>query len=116
MRDCYPPCAPSGKSQGNPPWARTVGPSGHRERRSRCWRKTSHRCLRAGDGSGNHIGLDFDPWPGGRLGQVIIYGRDEDMKAVLAQSLGQFLNWIADLLESGNFRLEVDPEERVIER
>jgi cell wall assembly regulator SMI1 len=68
------------------------------------------------DGSGNHIGLDFDPWPGGRLGQVIIYGRDEDMKAVLAQSLGQFLNWIADLLESGNFRLDVDPEERVLRR
>mgnify|MGYP006198197397 CR=1 FL=1 len=29
------------------------------------------------DGSGNHIGLDFDPWPGGRVGQVILFGRDE---------------------------------------
>jgi cell wall assembly regulator SMI1 len=66
------------------------------------------------DGSGNHIGLDFDPWPGGRLGQVILYGRDEDVKAVLAQSLGQFLDWIASLLESGNFRLEVEPGERVL--
>ena len=43
------------------------------------------------DGSGNHIGLDFDPWPGGRQGQVILYGRDEDVKAVLAPSLGTFL-------------------------
>jgi cell wall assembly regulator SMI1 len=58
------------------------------------------------DGSGNHIGLDFDPWPNGRIGQVILYGRDEDVKLVLAQSLGTFLDWIADLLESGNFRLE----------
>ena len=58
------------------------------------------------DGSGNHIGLDFDPWPGGRQGQVILYGRDEDVKVVLAPSLGTFLQWIVGLLESGNFRLE----------
>ena len=57
------------------------------------------------DGSGNHIGLDFDPWPGGRVGQVILFGRDEDVKAVLAESLGRFLGWLAGLLESGNFRL-----------
>lgn len=66
------------------------------------------------DGSGNHIGLDFDAWPGGRRGQVILYGRDEDVKAVLADSLGKFLEWIAGLLESGNFRLEADPTERVL--
>lgn len=58
------------------------------------------------DGSSGHIGLDFDPWPGGRVGQVILFGRDEDVKIVLAESLGQFLDWIAGLLESGNFRLE----------
>ncbi len=64
------------------------------------------------DGSSNHIGLDFDPWPGGRVGQVIIYGRDEDVKAVLAPSLGAFLSWIADLLEGGNFRLDAVPSEQ----
>lgn len=63
------------------------------------------------DGSGNHIGLDFDPWPDGRIGQVILYGRDEDVKVVLAQSLGTFLDWIAGLLESGNFRLEANEDE-----
>lgn len=57
------------------------------------------------DGSGNHIGIDLDPWPKGRVGQVILYGRDEDVKVVLADSLGGFLGWIADLLESGNYRL-----------
>ena len=66
------------------------------------------------DGSGNHIGLDFDPWPGGRVGQIILYGRDEDVKAVLAESLGQFLDWFADLLESGNFRLDIAPGEQVL--
>lgn len=57
------------------------------------------------DGSSNHIGLDLDPWPGGRIGQVILFGRDEDVKVVLAESLGLFLEWIAGMLESGNFRL-----------
>jgi cell wall assembly regulator SMI1 len=60
------------------------------------------------DGSGNHIGIDFDPWPTGRIGQVILYGRDEDVKAVLADSLGSFLDWIAGLLEGGNFRLDAE--------
>ena len=63
------------------------------------------------DGSGNHIGLDFDPWPNGRVGQAILYGRDEDVKVVLAESLGKFLDWIAGLLESGNFRLTATAEE-----
>jgi len=60
------------------------------------------------DGSGNHIGLDLDPWPGGRMGQIILFGRDEDVKVVLADSLGRFLEWVADLLEGGNFRLDVE--------
>ena len=66
------------------------------------------------DGSGNHIGLDFDPWPAGRVGQVILFGRDADTKVVIAQSLGRFLAWIADLLESGNYRLAVEPGEQVL--
>ena len=66
------------------------------------------------DGSGNHIGLDFDPWPNGRIGQVILFGRDEDVKCVLAESLGKFLEWIASLLESGNFRLGAAPGEHLL--
>ncbi|HET7316061.1 MAG TPA: SMI1/KNR4 family protein [Sphingomicrobium sp.] len=66
------------------------------------------------DGSGNHIGMDFDPWPEGRVGQIILYGRDQDVKAVLAPSLGAFLEWIADLLESGNFRLDREGDEKVL--
>lgn len=67
-----------------------------------------------GDGSSGNIGLDFDPWPLGRVGQVILYGRNEDVKVVLAESLGQFLGWIARLLESGNYRLHAAPEEQVL--
>jgi cell wall assembly regulator SMI1 len=68
------------------------------------------------DGSGNHIGLDLDPWPDGRIGQIILFGRDEDVKIVLAESLGTFLEWIVKLLESGNFRLEVEPDEQILRR
>lgn len=66
------------------------------------------------DGSGNHIGLDFDAWPGGRSGQVILFGRDEDVKVVLAESLGRFLAWVVELLESGNVRLSADTGEVVL--
>jgi cell wall assembly regulator SMI1 len=66
------------------------------------------------DGSGNHIGIDFDPWPNGRVGQIILFGRDEDVKVVLAESLGKFLEWIAGLLEGGNFRLQSDPGAAVL--
>ena len=68
------------------------------------------------DGSGGHIGLDFDPWPGGRIGQVILFGRDEDVKVVLAESLGTFLQWILGLLESGNFRLGLAEGEIVLRK
>jgi cell wall assembly regulator SMI1 len=64
------------------------------------------------DGSGNHIGIDLDPWPAGRVGQVILYGRDEDVKVVLAESLGKFIGWIADLLEGGNYRLTTENGEQ----
>lgn len=66
------------------------------------------------DGSGGHIGLDFDPWPTGRIGQIILFGRDEDVKVVLAESLGLFLGWVAGLLESGNFRLTAAADETVL--
>lgn len=66
------------------------------------------------DFAGNHIGLDFDPWPEGRMGQVIFYGCDEDVKAVVAESLGTFLEWIASLLESGNFELAAQQGEPVV--
>lgn len=66
------------------------------------------------DFSGGHIGIDLAPWPKGRIGQIIVFGRDEDNKVVLAESLGGFLGWIADLLEAGNFRLGVAPGETVL--
>lgn len=68
------------------------------------------------DGAGNFYAVDLSPAPGGTYGQVIIIGRDEDERRVLAPSLTAFLagaaarrppvsdrdgNWIAVEMEQG---------------
>jgi cell wall assembly regulator SMI1 len=53
------------------------------------------------DMSGNYIGIDLDPDEEGSVGQIINFGRDEDRKFVIAESLGEFLDYIADKIESG---------------
>jgi len=54
-------------------------------------------------GGSDHLALDFDPGPNGKLGQVINFGRDEDVKYVIANSFDDFLDWYVNQLESGNF-------------
>ena len=58
------------------------------------------------DYGGNHLGVDLEPGPKGRVGQVINFGKDEKVKYVLAHSWGRFLEDIADEMEAGNFYLE----------
>jgi cell wall assembly regulator SMI1 len=55
------------------------------------------------DWGGNHIGVDLDPGPNGRVGQVINFGRDEEAKFVLGQTVDDFIDRIAAELEAGNF-------------
>ena len=43
------------------------------------------------DYGGNHLGLDLDPDVKGTSGQVIIFGRDEDEKFLVASSFTEFL-------------------------
>lgn len=57
------------------------------------------------DWGGNHIGVDLDPGPNGRVGQVINFGRDEDEKYVLGQTVDDFILRIVKELEAGNFVL-----------
>ena len=64
----------------------------------------------ADDAGGNYLGLDFDPDVDGRPGQVINFGRDEDVKYVVADSFGGFLDWLVDEWESGNHRVEIDQD------
>lgn len=51
------------------------------------------------DWGGNHIGIDFDPGIRGKKGQIINFGRDEDIKYVFAESFEQFLDRICSLLD-----------------
>lgn len=60
------------------------------------------------NGGGNSVGLDFDPGPEGTPGQVITFGRDEEHKYVLAESLDAFLGEYVSRLEAG--RVTVTPE------
>ena len=65
-------------------------------------------------GESNYFGIDFDPGPKGVSGQVINFGRDEELKRVLAWSWGWFLSDLADELERGNFRDGEDDDRRVL--
>ncbi len=60
----------------------------------------------AHDWGGNHIGVDLDPGPNGRVGQVINFGRDEEAKFVLGQTVDEFIDRIATELEAGNFVID----------
>ena len=54
------------------------------------------------DYGGNHLGVDLDPAERGTAGQVINFGRDEEEKFVVANSVSSFLEWLVDQLEAGN--------------
>lgn len=50
------------------------------------------------DFGGNNIGVDLDPGPAGKQGQIIVYGRDEHDMFVLADNWEAFLDRIIDLI------------------
>ena len=54
----------------------------------------------------NYLGLDFDPEANGKAGQVINFGREEEQKAVLADSFEGFIDWYISELERGNYLIE----------
>ncbi|KAG4306468.1 hypothetical protein PORY_000456 [Pneumocystis oryctolagi] len=58
------------------------------------------------DFEGNNIAIDLAPGPTGKWGQVILFGRDHDIKCVVAQSWASFLAMLADDLEGGNWTID----------
>lgn len=50
------------------------------------------------DFGGNNIGVDLDPGPAGKLGQIIVYGRDQHDMFVVADDWDAFLDLIIDLI------------------
>lgn len=54
------------------------------------------------DFGGNYIGIDLDPDTAGQKGQVIVFGRDEEVLTVLAPSLDAFFDKVLADLSSGS--------------
>lgn len=54
----------------------------------------------------NHLGIDLDPDLQGTRGQVINFGRDEDLKLAIAPGVGAFVRWVVAQLQAGNFRID----------
>ncbi|GJN75421.1 cell wall assembly regulator [Purpureocillium lilacinum] len=63
------------------------------------------------DWGGNNLAVDLAPGPGGRWGQIILFGRDFDTKYVVARSWGAFLALVADDLNSGKWFVDEDTNE-----
>jgi cell wall assembly regulator SMI1 len=52
------------------------------------------------DGGGNALAADLAPEPGGRIGQVIVTGSDEDLRRVIAPSVVELLRWCAHRVQT----------------
>jgi cell wall assembly regulator SMI1 len=64
----------------------------------------------AHDGCGNYLGIDLDPDTDGTYGQVINFGRDENNKYVISESLESFFDWYVNELKNGNFMIRTEED------
>jgi len=51
---------------------------------------------------GDYVGLDYDPGPLGRPGQVINFGRDQENKFVIADEFSTLLAWLVQEATAGH--------------
>ncbi|WP_028551632.1 leucine-rich repeat domain-containing protein [Paenibacillus sp. UNC451MF] len=65
------------------------------------------------DWGGNNIGIDLDPADKGRAGQIINFGRDEEVKYVIALGVSQLLHFIRDTAKEGNYSVNQEDEEYI---
>ncbi|GGD86277.1 SMI1/KNR4 family protein [Paenibacillus nasutitermitis] len=62
------------------------------------------------DGGGNHLGVDTDPGDLGISGQIINFGRDEEVKYVVARRLSDLLQFIRDKVREEAYSIHRDDE------
>ncbi|MFD1733031.1 hypothetical protein ACFSC4_20910 [Deinococcus malanensis] len=60
------------------------------------------------DTTGNYLGVDVDPGPLGKAGQVVLFGADFDDVQVVFDDLAACLLWAAELLSSERVTLKPD--------
>ncbi|KAK4909168.1 Cell wall assembly regulator [Elasticomyces elasticus] len=65
----------------------------------------------ARDWGGNNIAVDLAPGPMGKWGQIILFGRDYDMKYVIAKSWAHLLSIVADDITSSKVLVDEESEE-----
>ncbi|KAH6652202.1 glucan synthesis regulatory protein [Truncatella angustata] len=63
------------------------------------------------DWGGNNLAVDLAPGPSGTWGQIILFGRDYDIKYVVARSWAHFIAIVADDLNSGRWYIDEDSNE-----
>lgn len=63
------------------------------------------------DWGGNNLAVDLAPGPTGTWGQIILFGRDYDIKYVVAKSWGHFLALVADDMNSGKWFVDEETQE-----
>ncbi|KAK7954039.1 hypothetical protein PG996_014925 [Apiospora saccharicola] len=63
------------------------------------------------DWGGNNLAVDLAPGPTGTWGQIILFGRDYDIKYVVARSWGHFMAMVADDLNSGKWFVDEETSE-----
>ncbi|KAA8913165.1 hypothetical protein FN846DRAFT_185027 [Sphaerosporella brunnea] len=63
------------------------------------------------DWGGNYIAVDLAPGPTGTWGQVILFGRDYDVKYVVSRSWAHFLAMVADDMQSPHWYVDEDSGE-----
>ena len=66
------------------------------------------------DNSGDHVTLDLDPPEDGRYGQVLYHSHEVGPEQVLSPSWSEYLELVADELESGKYSYD-EEEECVLE-
>ncbi|KMM53230.1 hypothetical protein ACH95_21710 [Bacillus glycinifermentans] len=75
-----------------------------------CWIKEKYVNRRwipiSRDYGGNHIGIDLDSDQEGKAGQVINFGRDEEIKYVIAHNVTDFLIYIINTLKNGHYTID----------
>lgn len=68
------------------------------------------------DAGGNHVGIDLDPDVRGVPGQVIIFGRDEDEKRLIANSFTEFLEKYLFWLKNKQWKISDSQEWQIDSR
>ena len=64
----------------------------------------------ASDAHGHCLAVDLDPGPNGWYGQVINCGAAAEPQFVLAVDILQFMQWLQEQLEDGNFKVFTHPD------